>query len=137
MVRFETANPCADCGDCQDGKRCDIIRRPLRRYDGIRLTADGFDCALPVSIDSHNHCAYRCLYCFADNLESHRLTAMKAVGQTPLANVETLFSGEGGKRMNLLRKALKYDRRNANGYPTAVQLGALCEPCDNIELNQG
>ena len=137
MVRFETTNPCAECGQCKGGERCEIIRRPLRRYDGIRLTADGFDCALPVSIDSHNHCAYGCLYCFADNLESHRETAMKAVGQTPLANVEALFSGGGGKRAALLRKALKYDRRNANGYPTAVQLGALCEPCDTIELNQG
>ena len=130
-MRFETCNACAECGECKGAITCDIVRRPLRRYDGIRLTSDGFDCALPVSIDSHNHCAYGCLYCFADNLESHRATALAAVGQTPLASVETLFSGGGGKRMGILQKALKFDRRNANGYPCAVQLGALCEPCDN------
>lgn len=32
---------------------------------------------------------------------------------------------------------MKYDRRNANGYPCPVQLGAICDPADNIERNQG
>jgi len=33
--------------------------------------------------------------------------------------------------------ALKYDNRNTDGYPCPVQLGALTDPTDNIERQQG
>lgn len=136
-LRYESVNTCAECGQCKGGERCKVVRQPLRKYSGVRFTSDGFDCALPVSFDSHSHCAYGCLYCFADNLMSHRDGTAIAVGQTSLARIESIFSGEGGKLADIYRKALKYDRRNAAGYPCAVQLGALCEPCDNIERQQG
>lgn len=51
--------------------------------------------------------------------------------------IERIFDGGGGKVGDLYRQALRYDRRNAAGYPCAVQLGAINEPCDNIERNQG
>jgi hypothetical protein len=77
------------------------------------------------------------VYCFSDNLLSHREGRERPVGQVPLSSVERVFAGEGGKHGELLRKALRYDRRNAGGYPCAVQLGALNDPCDHIELQQG
>lgn len=68
---------------------------------------------------------------------SHREGTKSTVGQTSLVEVERIFSGGGGKSAALFRKALKYDRRNAAGYPCPVQLGALNDPCDHIERNQG
>jgi DNA repair photolyase len=109
----------------------------MRDYSGIRFTSDGFDCALPVAIDSHSVCSYACLYCFSDNLINHREQRSRKLGQTSLRQVESFFSGGGGKRFDLLRKALRYDRPNANGYPAPVQLGAINDPCDHIERQQG
>lgn len=122
---------------CDAGKRCDVIRKRLRPYLGIRPTSDGFDCALPIAMDSHSHCSFACDYCFADFTVQHREQTRKEVGQTSLKKVEKLFAGGGGKQFDLFRKALKYDRRNENGYPAPIQLGAICEPMDNIERNQG
>lgn len=135
-LRHERVNTCAECGECPKGTLCDSIRQPLRAYSGIRPTSDGFDCALPISIDSHSVCSYACLYCFSDNLISHRETRQRPVGQTRLSALERIFAGEGGKHGAIIRKALRYDKKR-NGYPCAVQLGAICEPLDNIERNQG
>jgi DNA repair photolyase len=136
--RHERLDACKECGGCPDGTTCFDARGKLRSYGGIRLTADGFDCALPVTIDSHSACSYGCLYCFSPNLVGHR-TGMteSSVGQTPLAQVEALFAGRPGKDREAFQQALKYDRRNADGYPCPVQLGGLCDPFDNIERNQG
>jgi len=136
-LRADRLNPCATCHGCADGTRCAPARGQLRAYGGIRFTSDGFDCALPVSIDSHTACAYGCLYCFSDNLVEHRSARVKPIGQTPLRMLERIFAGGGGKQGELFRRALRYDRRNAGGYPTAVQLGALTDPCDTIERQQG
>jgi len=138
--RFQRQNVCRECAslglNCSTGKKCEVIRKPLRHYDGLRITADGFDCALPVTIDSHSSCAYECLYCFSDNILGHN-ARRKLVGQTPLSMLEGIFSGGGGKRGELFRKALKYDRRNAAGFPSPVQLGGLSDSFDSIEENQG
>jgi len=137
-LRFERVNPCGGCGEpCSDGHRCDPARAKLRRYSGLRFTSDGFDCALPVTIDSHSHCAYGCLYCFSDNLMGHREQTTKPLGQASLRQVELLFAGEGGKHFDQLRNGLRYDRRNEAGYPCAIQLGAINDPCDHIERQQG
>lgn len=133
-MRFETVNTCAECGECRT-KMCDVVRKKLRPYGGIRCTADGFDCALPVSIDSHSFCSYGCLYCFSNYLVSHRQESAN-VGQTSLGMLERLFAGEPGQKNDLFRKALMYDKK-VNGYPCAVQLGALTDPMDNIERQQG
>lgn len=123
---------------CADGKVCDSIRTNLRSYYGIRYTSDGFDCALPVAIDSHSLCSFGCLYCFADNLIEHGISSKsRPIGQMSLNVLEGIFSGKPTKISDSFRKALKYDKRNADGFPCPIQLGAICEPADNIERNQG
>ena len=139
-MRYQKHNPCGECfkfsSHCKDAHQCDGIRKPLRSYYGIRLTADGFDCALPVTIDSHSKCSYNCIYCFSDNITGHR-EHTEDVGQTRLNILEQIFSGNSDSpKVKLFRKALRYDAKR-NGYPCPVQLGGLCDPCDNIERNQG
>jgi DNA repair photolyase len=143
-MRFEEKNICAECHSmgtkcATSPQRCKPVKQKLRPYNGIRLTADGFDCALPVTIDSHSVCSYECLYCFSDNIVGHRTAVEDAagIGQTSLRTVENIFAGEGGQEGAIIREALKYDRRNKAGYPTPVQLGGLCDPGDTIEQNQG
>lgn len=136
-MRYQWMDVCGECGECEDHQRCADARKKLRPYIGIRPTSDGFDCALPIAIDSHSVCAYGCLYCFAENLVTHRGGRTKPIGQTPLRAIERLFSGSDGKKYNIWQEALKYDRRNEGGYPTPVQLGAICEPGDHIERQQG
>jgi len=140
-MRYEEQNVCKECVkfglNCKDLKKCNPVKQNLRQFNGIRHTADGFDCALPVTIDSHSYCAYECLYCFSDNLQGHTAGGDRGVGQTSLAAVERIFAGGGGKFGELVRRALRYDRPNAAGYPTPVQLGGLTDPCDSIEQNQG
>jgi len=109
----------------------------LRSYGGIRITNDGNDCALPVVIDSHSHCSFGCAYCFSENNFGHIKGRDQGLGQTPLATVEAIFSGGGGKQGELFRAALRYDQRNAHGFPAPVQLGGINDPCDNIERQQG
>lgn len=115
--------------------RPENLPKQLREYRGLRLTADGFDCALPVSLDSHSHCSYGCLYCFSDMLLQHRDNTSRGIGQTPLLLVERLFAGEN-RSLDIYREALKYNNR-VNGYPCPIQLGALNDPCDRIEETQG
>lgn len=121
--------------NCGGKNVCEPIRKKLRSYNGIRLTADGFDCALPVTIDSHSKCSYACIYCFSPNISGHRDGEDIPTGQTPLTNIENLFSEKGNKIDNFFN-ALKYKSR-VNGYPCPVQLGGLTDPLDNIERNQG
>lgn len=130
---------CKECltlnTSCSDKKKCESARKSMESYQGIRFTADGFDCALPVTVDSHSYCSYECLYCFSDNLQSH--IKQPNIKQTKLSQIESIFNGQGGQFGENVRKALRYDKRNEHGYPCPVQLGGLCDPCDTIELNQG
>lgn len=136
QLRYERVNTCKECGlQCGTGKACDVVKKPLRPYKGIRFTADGFDCALPVTIDSHSFCSYGCLYCFSNYLVSHRKESVN-VGQTSLKTIENIFSGKPGIEYEHIRKGLKYDKK-VNGYPCPVQLGGLTDPMDNIERQQG
>lgn len=97
-LRCNTVNTCGECGECESGKTCDPVRKELREYLGIRYTSDGFDCALPVAIDSHSVCSYACAYCFADNLIEHRTAREKEIGQVSLKKLERIFAGGGGTR---------------------------------------
>ncbi len=95
--RNKQTNICKECAtaglNCQDRQKCAPVRTgTFRSYNGIRLTADGFDCALPVTIDSHSSCAYECLYCFSDNIIGHS-NMSKALGRTSLAMLEGIFAG--------------------------------------------
>jgi len=134
--RWKEYNPCQECGRC-DGTSCEPARQELRDYGGIRFTSDGFDCALPVTIDSHSVCSFGCLYCFSDNLAQHRKQSKRKIGQTSLKKIEKLFSGADVKSLKPYQKALKYDNLNENGYPAPVQLGGITDPMDNIERQQG
>ena len=127
---------CASCGLCRSGKVCESARvDEPRKYGGIRLTSDGFDCALPVTIDSHSRCTFGCAYCFSEQLVGHVDTSSRDIGQTSLRQIERIFAGEGGKFGAVVRKALRYDKKSP--YPCPVQLGGINDPCDNIERQQG
>lgn len=128
---------CASCDfNCPSGKVCEPARiEKPREYGGIRLTSDGFDCALPVTIDSHSKCSYECAYCFSEQLMGHLDTKQKPIGQTSLRYIERIFAGEGGKFGASVRKALRHGKKNP--YPCPIQLGGINDPCDNIERQQG
>ena len=134
--RYQRVDTCKKCGKAQKGKcdttYCDPFREELRDYDFIRFTADGFDCALPVSMDSHSACSYGCLYCFAGFLKGH--DTQKKVGQGSLKYLENILSGKSqSKEAKAMRKALKRDEDP----PCPLQWGALADPFDEIERQQG
>jgi len=136
----DVCRECRQIGiNCDDFKRCQPVRdNDVRPYGGVRHTADGFDCALPVTIDSHSVCAYDCLFCFSDMLTAHADAWGKPIGETSIATIEGIFSGNSESvQAKQVRKALRYDRRNKQGYPCPVQLGGLCDPCDSIEQQSG
>ena len=135
-MRFEHTDTCTSCGLC-NGSMCDPVRKKLRSYSGSTITADLFDCALPVAIDSHSVCAYSCVYCFSENLFGHTQQHGKEVGQTSLKTVETLFSGSAKSgKLRLFRDILDVGR-DKHGYPCPVQVGAINDPGDSIERQQG
>lgn len=141
-MRFQEINTCRECmehsASCRGNNICKPAKQKLRNYNGLRFTSDGFDCAFPVSLDSHSVCSFGCLYCFAANLIQCRGKSLNPIGQTNLNKIERIFSGEDETDYaNWIREALKYNDRNMDGFPCAIQLGALTDPFDNIERQQG
>jgi len=116
-LRYQRLDPCVGCGACDDGQRCEEARGGLRSYSGIRPTSDGFDCALPIAIDSHSCCSYGCYYGFSDNLVAHREGREKGVGQTSLAKVERLFAGEPSKTGDMLHNCIGVPRTSRRHGP--------------------
>lgn len=137
--RYNFRDTCLECkghkSNCGGKNVYKPIKKKLRSYNGIRLTADGFDCALPVTVDSHSKCSYACIYCFSPNIGGHRKGEDIETGQTSLTDISGLFSGTR-KNIENFFDALKFKNR-VNGYPCPVQLGGLTDPLDNIERNQG
>lgn len=123
---------CSTCGACDNPTSCAPFRGELRDYDGIRFTADGFDCAFPVSLDSHNVFSFGCLYCFSNFLarDPHRKGSF-AVGQLSHERLEAFLRGEG--QFKVYHDAL----RQVPGMVGPVQWGALGDPFDNVERWQG
>lgn len=144
MARKRTANiseskvGCKGCGVCTDKSFCQPWKGALGDYgvSAIRYTADGFDCALPISIDTYNTCSYRCMYCFSNYLlrDPHRKRTF---------NVKAI-------KLNNLKRFLEYeivDRRmdrkildevgGENTSQCPVQWGALGDPFDCIERQHG
>lgn len=135
--RYKRRDTCGECGAC-NGTICTPAKEDkLRSYQGIRVTADLFDCALPVAMDSHSVCSFNCCYCFSENLFGHVGAKKLNIGQTRLSSVESLFSG-----LTESEKILKYRRildtkKSPGGYPCPIQIGAINDPGDNIERQQG
>jgi DNA repair photolyase len=109
-----------------------------KKYNGVRFTADGFDCALPVSIDSHTVCSYSCQYCFSEFLGGHTGNYGK-IGQFRLETLDSMLNGKSQSKISkAFRQALKREEYAEVGKPPCpVQMGALTDPFDNIERQQG
>jgi DNA repair photolyase len=134
-LRYKRVRVCKECGDCEDSSRCQTSRKKLDdNYGGIRFTADGFDCALPVSVDSHGSCSFACQYCFSEFIGSHKDKHAREIKQCNLNTIENILSGRSESALaNNVRMALKRDQKQ----PCPMQLGALADPFDNIERAQG
>ena len=140
-LRYQRVDTCGECQTCgpRGGHLCDVAKGGLRDYGGVRFTADGFDCALPVTIDGHSACSFGCLYCFSKTIRGHVQGTEKegaTIGQCNIGFLERIFAGEGGQRGERVRKVLKYHAK-VNGYPCPIQVGGLNDPMDNIERQQG
>lgn len=143
-------NICDTCGACKT-QSCfnlnsdlehtfDLPEQFPQTYDGVRFTADAMDCALPISIDPHSGCSYNCLYCFSNNL-------MRAPDRNPVALQKKIREGSFyaewpiRKLEAFLARDLK-DPVSKAMYPLLnsgcpVQLGALGDPFDDLEIHSG
>lgn len=129
---------CKGCGVCSDQSFCDPWRNDLGKYGitAIRHTADGFDCALPISIDTYTACSYRCMYCFSNFLlrDPHRKKTFEVKG-IQLKILERFLNYEIVDR-NMNRDILNtVGGENTSQCP--VQWGALGDPFDCIERQHG
>lgn len=141
---------CTACGGCSK-RICFSLNEDLEKtfelpevfpktYSGLRFTSDAMDCSLPIAIDSHSGCSFSCLYCFSNNLmrAPDRNTALlqkkiregSFYAEWDINKLERFLNGElkdpVSKAMYPLLKA---------GCP--VQLGALGDPFDELELHSG
>jgi DNA repair photolyase len=105
---------------------------PETYSNGIRFSSDAMDCSIPIAIDPRNFCAYNCRYCFSENL-------MRNPDRNPAMVENKQFS------IKRLEKFLHRDLKDAVSqamYPLLdsgcpVQLGAMGEPFDEVELQTG
>ena len=147
---------CQACGVCSQlnmrpGSMCAALRKQAKvevtypeqfpqDYDGCRFSSDAMDCAIPVALDSHSGCSYNCLYCFSNNLQrafdrnSRILENARQKGslysEWPISQLERF----------LARECRDYQSRAMytlmdQGSP--IQLGALGDPFDELELHSG
>ena len=133
-LRYQRVNTCGECRGCVNYSDCLGAKKPLdNSYKGVRFSADGFDCALPVAMDTFTACFYRCTYCFSNFLEGHNQSAnnLKSFNWSRL---EGILNGRlQDKSAKNIRMALKREQKQ----PCPIQLGALNDPFDNIERQQG
>ncbi len=127
---------CAGCGICAGQEYCQPFIGKLRSYSGIRFTADGFDCALPVAMDSHSTCSYRCQYCFSNYLtrDPGRDPTRFKVGQFSLKTLERVLTDPENRFHRALVQVA--EGRGMSGR-APIQWGALGDPFDRIERQQG
>jgi DNA repair photolyase len=132
--RYTRVNTCQECKGCADFSNCVSAKAELdNSYKGVRFSADGFDCALPVSMDSHTMCSYKCIYCFSNFLEGHNQSATQ-LKQFNLKRLENILAGNYKDQVSKnIWIGLKRDQKQ----PCPIQLGALNDPFDNIERQQG
>lgn len=133
-LRFQRVNTCQECKSCSTFTTCIPAKQVLNdEYKGIRFSADGFDCALPVSMDSHTMCSFSCIYCFSNFLEGHNQSATM-LRQYNLKRLEKVLSGDTG---DPTFKTLHMGLKRGSKQPCPIQLGAINDPFDNIERQQG
>lgn len=122
-------------------RKIEILNTPMpQTYNGVRFTSDAMDCSLPIAMDSHANCAWNCHYCFANNLmrtpdrNFQKFKKMKEFGtmynEYPIKDLEKLLNRE---RKDKSAKVI-YSLLDA-GMP--IQLGALGDPLDDLELASG
>lgn len=135
-LRYKRVATCVECNGCATKTNCVEAKKPLdNSYKGIRFSADGFDCALPVSLDSHTMCSYSCIYCFSNFLEGHNIGTAQ-LKEYNLDRLEKLLSGDFSDK-DLINKALYMGLKRGEKQPCPIQLGAINDPFDNIERQQG
>lgn len=143
-------NVCKSCGIC-NGTLCFSINKEMeykynlpekfpQNYNGIRFTSDAMDCSIPISIDSHSGCSFSCLYCFSNNL-------MRAPDKNQIKLQKIIKEGSFYSEFSIkkLEKFLARERKdivslamyNLLDIGSPVQLGALGDPFDNLELHSG
>jgi DNA repair photolyase len=133
-LRFSKVNTCQECNECETKTNCIDAKKPLDdTYKGIRFSADGFDCALPVSMDSHTMCSYSCVYCFSNFLEGHNQSATK-LKEFDLKRLEHILAGDYKDQVS---KNIYMGLKRGEKQPCPIQLGAINDPFDNIERQQG
>lgn len=128
---------CKGCGICTDQSFCNPWRDKLGDYgnSAIRYTADGFDCALPVSIDTYNTCSYRCMYCFSNYLlrDPHR----KGSFEVKAIKLNHLRRFLEYKDINMMNREVLNEVGGRKTPQCPVQWGALGDPFDCIERQHG
>jgi DNA repair photolyase len=156
LEQFVKDKHCKTCGLC-DGTLCNTLFGELninydlpdkfpQTYNGCRFTSDAMDCALPIAIDSHSGCFYSCLYCFSNNL-------MRAPDRNPAVMERLIKTGsfysewtinklerflDGGLKDEVSKAMFTLLNQGENGeIKCPVQLGALGDPFDNLELHSG
>lgn len=131
--------PCGNCNACGTRTYCAPFKEVPVDYPGIRFTADCFDCAIHLSIDTYSSCSFDCAYCFSNYLARNpqikannpqlggKLPSVGALSAKVLEDVLDL------SRDGATRKVLRDYIRGPGGKRKVVQWGALGDPFDNIE----
>ncbi|MCH8328948.1 MAG: hypothetical protein IIB81_00980 [Nanoarchaeota archaeon] len=153
---METKAICKSCGICTAqnlayGTLCAGLAKEMsikyeyppqfpKSYDGLRFTSDAMDCSLPVVIDSHSGCAFNCLYCFANNLQ--RAPDRNAQMLQRIIKDGSFYSEWNIKKLERLLVRELNDRKTLAMYDVLdagvpIQLGALGDPFDDLELHSG
>jgi|GEM_PF-677887 len=147
---------CEACGVCKGlgmkpGSMCAALSKQAsmkfpypesfpQNYGGCRFSADAMDCAIPIALDSHSGCSFNCLYCFSNNLQrafdrnNKILQTVQEGGslykEWPIHQLERFLAREN-KDVQSQAMYTMMDR----GAP--IQLGALGDPFDDLELHSG
>ncbi len=129
---------CGNCYLCETRTYCQPLKGKARRYDGARFTADCFDCAIHLSLDTYSSCSFDCLYCFSNylvrNPEIKAKTSTADLGAMAPSDVEDILdlTRTGGGHHEAMRACI----RDPGGGRRVIQWGALGDPFDNIERHQ-
>jgi len=141
---------CDACNLCE-GDQCFALAKEMsheynlpkelkQTYGGHRFTADAMDCALPIALDSHSGCSYSCVYCFSNNLQ--RAPDRNKTKIQQIINDGTFYTEWPIRKLEaFLARDLK-DKTSLAMYPLMdtgcpVQMGALGDPFDDIEIHTG